>query len=213
MFSFFYPFILPKSQKKTVFNNLLAGRSGGLTSIQIQTPDGKQGLKFCPLCHAEDSQTYGEPYWHREHQIPLLPVCPKHGCKLRLVEISLSRLSEVFLPLSDIDTGDESKPSGLGWEPQLADTLASILTLPLETGPPQGYSNLENALQSAGFGIHAIREKNSLDTEKLRQSCSDFYGKAISEQYFSKLSPAVLYRLCHWKLTSPAGSGESLAGI
>lgn len=38
-------------KKRTVFKNLLAGKSGGLTSIQIQTSTGKQGLKFCPTCY------------------------------------------------------------------------------------------------------------------------------------------------------------------
>lgn len=193
----------PPEKKQSVFSNLLAGRSGGLTSIQIQTPEGKQGLKFCPICRAEDAERYGEPYWHREHQIPLMPLCPKHGCRLHLVEIPLSRLSEVFLPLSAIDAADEDRLADETWEPQLTAALYSLLTLPFETGPPLGYSNLENALLSAGFGIHTVRGKTSLDAEKLRVSCTKFYGRSIGEQYFAKLSPAIIYRVCHWKLTSP----------
>ena len=103
------------TKKQSVFRSLMAGKSGGLTSIQIQTPEGKQGLKFCPICRAEDTETYGEPYWHREHQIPLMPVCPKHGCRLRLVEIPLSRLSEVFLPLSSINVESEANPTDKSW--------------------------------------------------------------------------------------------------
>lgn len=190
-------------KRQSVFSNLLAGRSGGLTSIQLQTPNGKQGLKFCPICCVEDVETYGEPYWHREHQIPLMPLCPKHGCRLRLVEVPLSRLSEVFLPLSTISMADKSEPDSEPWEPLLTAALKSILSLPFETGPPLGYSNLENILLSAGFGIHAIRGNVSLDAEKLKESCINFYGKSIDEQYFAKLSPAIIYRACHWKLTSP----------
>ena len=160
-------------KRQSVFNNLLAGRSGGLTSIQIQTPEGKHGLKFCPICRAGDEEQYGEPYWHREHQIPLMPFCPKHGCRLRLEEIPLSKLSEVFLPLSSINAGNDVAPVGLLWEPLLSDELNCILSLPFETGPPLGYSNLENALLSAGFGIHAVRGKTSLDAEKLRTNCID----------------------------------------
>lgn len=190
-------------KRQSVFSNLLAGRSGGLTSIQLQTPNGKQGLKFCPICCVEDVEAYGEPYWHREHQIPLMPLCPKHGCRLRLVEVPLSRLSEVFLPLSTISMADKSEPDSEPWEPLLTAALKSILSLPFETGPPLGYSNLENILLSAGFGIHAIRGNVSLDAEKLKESCINFYGKSIDEQYFAKLSPAIIYRACHWKLTSP----------
>ena len=190
-------------KKQSVFKNLMDGKSGGLTSIQLQTPVGKQGLKFCPICRTEDTEIYGEPYWHREHQIPLMPVCPKHGCHLQLVEIPLSRLSEVFLPLSSIDVVNETNPADKAWEPSLAAALYSILSLPFETGPPLEYSNLENALLSAGFGIHAIRGKVALDAEKLKEQCINFYGNSIGEQYFAKLSPAIIYRVCHWKLTSP----------
>ena len=190
-------------KKQAVFRNLLAGKSGGLTSIQLQTPDGKQGLKFCPTCYTEDVETYGEPYWHREHQIPLMPLCPKHGCCLQLVEIPLSKLSEVFLPLSTISMAKKGEPDGKPWGPLLAAALNSILSLPFETGPPLEYSNLENVLLSAGFGIHAIRGCVSLDAERLKESCTDFYGKNIGAQYFTTLSPAIVYRVCHWKLTSP----------
>jgi hypothetical protein len=199
---YYLRFHLPE-KKKLVFNNLMAGRSGGLTSIQLQTPERKQGLKFCPMCRAEDTETYGEPYWHREHQIPLMPLCPKHGYRLRLVEIPLSKLSEVFLPLSSINAGNDVTPASLPWEPLLSDALNCILSLPFGTGPPLGYSNLESTLLSAGFGIHAVRGKASLDAEKLRVSCTEFYGKSIGDQYFAKLSPAIIYRVCHWKLTSP----------
>ncbi len=160
-------------------------------------------MKFCPTCRAEDAEQYGEPYWHREHQIPLMPLCPKHGCRLRLVEIPLSKLSEVFLPLSSIKAGNDVAPADLPWEPLLSGALNCILSLPFGTGPPLGYSNLENTLLSAGFGIHVVREKVSLDAEKLRVGCINFYGKSIGEQYFAKLSPAIIYRVCHWKLTSP----------
>ena len=190
-------------KKQSVLKNLMAGKSGGLTSIQIQTPAGKQGLKSCPICCAEDTATYGEPYWHREHQIPLMPVCPKHGCYLQLVEIPLSRLSEVFLPLSSIDVVNDADPASKTWEPLLTSALFNILALPFTTGPPSEYNNLENTLLSTGFGIHAIRGKGSLDAEKLKESCINFYGERIGKQYFAKLSPAVIYRMCHWKLTSP----------
>lgn len=132
-----------------------------------------------------------------------MPLCPKHGCHLRLVEIPLSRLSEVFLPLSSIDVVNEANLADETWESLLTAALNSILCLPFETGPPLEYSNLENALLSAGFGIHVIRGCVSLDAEKLKESGINFYGKSIGEQYFAKLSPAIIYRVCRWKLTSP----------
>ncbi len=38
----------------------------------------KRFLRFCHECAKEDREKYGETYWHREHQIPRVRVCPKH---------------------------------------------------------------------------------------------------------------------------------------
>lgn len=37
---------------------------------------------FCPVCVSEDCEEYGEPYWHRAHQLPNVTVCHRHHCKL-----------------------------------------------------------------------------------------------------------------------------------
>ena len=81
------------ARKNQALTALLGGQSAGLTSIELTTPDGRQGLKWCPVCRQEDTTAYGEPYWHRAHQIPLLPLCPNHGCRLMLYEVPFSRLS------------------------------------------------------------------------------------------------------------------------
>jgi Tn7-like transposition protein D/TniQ len=38
-----------------------------------------QWLQFCPLCVLSDRQKFGEPYWHRLHQVPGVKVCPIHN--------------------------------------------------------------------------------------------------------------------------------------
>lgn len=45
-------------------------------------------LKFCPLCAKEDRNSYGETYWHRQHQIRDMQVCTKHKCKLQSSKIT-----------------------------------------------------------------------------------------------------------------------------
>lgn len=193
----FYP-----SEKKTqVLAALLSGQSAGLTSIELTTPDGKQGLKWCPVCRQEDEAAYGEPYWHRAHQIPLLPLCPRHGCRLMLHEVPFSRLSELFLPLCVIPNAPPQY-NCQPWEEPLSSILYSFLVLPFETGPLP-YNNLELALNAKGFGSKAMRGNNTLDAQKMWTACLNLYGPAVCAQYFPKPSPAVLYRICHWKLTSP----------
>lgn len=42
-------------------------------------------LRFCPVCLTEDQERFGEPYWHRTHQVPGVEVCPVHGVFLAQV--------------------------------------------------------------------------------------------------------------------------------
>lgn len=40
------------------------------------------GLSCCPVCLSEDMRKFGEPYWHRIHQLPGVLVCPMHNARL-----------------------------------------------------------------------------------------------------------------------------------
>lgn len=181
---------------------LLSGKGAGLTSIELLTPEGKEGPKYCPVCYQEDKERYGEPYWHREHQIPLMPLCPTHGYRLVQYEISFSKLSEVFLPLCSVGPV-ELVGKRKDWEVALTEMLMAYLTLPSEIGPTWGYSNLLNGLVSMELGTKKIQKKVSLDVGKICRASSEFYGEEVTNQYFSKLSPAILYRIGNWTLTSP----------
>ena len=50
----------------------------------------KRFLRYCPECALEDRKTYGETYWHREHQISRIRICPKHHCFLENSDIPIS---------------------------------------------------------------------------------------------------------------------------
>lgn len=198
----YYLRFYPAEKKQSALSSLLSGKGAGLTSIALRTPEGKEGPKYCPTCYREDAEKYGEPYWRREHQIPLMPLCPIHGHRLCQYEISFARLSEVFLPLSSVAPG-EAIGREKDWEGPLTEMLRQFLTLPHEIGPTLGYSNLVNTLLSKGLDTGKIQSKAALDARKIQQACSDFYGDGIAQQYFSKLSPAILSRIGKWTLSSP----------
>ena len=48
--------------------------------------DIRPGAYFCSMCVDEDQEFHGTPYWRREHQLPGLYWCAKHGCPLNHVE-------------------------------------------------------------------------------------------------------------------------------
>lgn len=191
-----------KAKKKEVLASLIAGRQSGITNIDCSTPERKEGLKYCPICYEEDRAKYGEPYWHREHQIPLISICPIHRCKLILHEVKFSALSEVFLPLASIKvlSSDEALRA---WEPAVTDTAYTYLMLPYLIGSTKGYSNLQNALQNAGAGLDKFQQKTTISVPKVMQMCLETYGKEMTERYFGRLSPAILDRICKWTITSP----------
>ncbi|MCX4173720.1 MULTISPECIES: TniQ family protein [Paraburkholderia] len=41
------------------------------------------GIRFCPRCLDDDFRTFGEPYWHRTHQLPNVTCCPDHRIRLK----------------------------------------------------------------------------------------------------------------------------------
>jgi hypothetical protein len=40
--------------------------------------------RWCPMCLIDDCTKYGEPYWHRSHQLPNTFACWRHHCALRI---------------------------------------------------------------------------------------------------------------------------------
>ena len=197
----YYTRFFPMDKKQQVWETLRAGRGSGITSVRTQMPDGTEGLKYCPNCYLLDTQEYGEPFWHRVHQIPLLGYCPMHKIPLVTLPIKFSRLSEVFLPLGSVHCQETVTE---GTEPSielLTDILAALLYG--DYAPTVGYNNLHTALINAGYGADKISKYQTLSVVKIQQAAREYYGTQIYEQYFASLSAAVLSRLINWKLSSP----------
>lgn len=189
----------PTGKKRSMLQTLLQGQNVALRGITLTTPEGKQGLKWCPVCRREDDSAYGEPYWHRTHQIPLMSLCPKHGCRLILHEIPLAQLSNAFIPLSVIP-GAKAVEGEHAWERPLSNVLQAFVMLPFETAITMAFINLEETLRGRGY---SVKGKTTLDAPKVYADCYDFCGEEISAQYFSRVPPSQLYHICHWKLTAP----------
>ncbi|MBY0246358.1 MAG: TniQ family protein [Nitrospira sp.] len=49
-------------------------------------------LRYCPMCCKEDHDQAGEYYWHRNHQIPGIPVCLIHQVFLECSDIPLLKI-------------------------------------------------------------------------------------------------------------------------
>lgn len=166
-------------------------------------PDGREGLKFCPVCAKEDETRYGEPYWHREHQIPLMPLCPRHRCRLEYGGHAWKDIRRNFYPLCAVRIGSPDYHY-LDWELSLSKILDEFVKLPVEVGPTDGYSNLNDALVTKGYPVKIYKQKPSLIGERLRGLCLPFFGEDIADRFLKPASFASLTaKLKSWYFSAP----------
>ena len=196
----YYTRFFAADKKQQVWEALRAGRGSGITSVRAQMPDGTEGLKYCPTCYLLDTEKYGEPFWHRVHQIPLLPICPMHQVPLVVVPAKFTRLSEMFLPLVSVRHQKAEHRGKAPWMESLTDMLTALVCG--EYAPTVGYNNLHTALINAGYGMDKISKYQTLSVVKIQQAARRYYGTQIYEQYFAHLSAAILSRLTKWQLPS-----------
>lgn len=197
----YYTRFFTPDKKRQVWDALRAGHGSGITSIRTQMPDGTEGLKYCPTCYLLDTEKYGEPYWHRVHQIPLPPLCPMHQVPLVVVPAKFTRLSEMFLPLVSVRHQETEHIEKAPWMEPLSDMLMALLCK--DYAPTVGYNNLHTALINAGYGVDKISKYQSLSVVKIQQAAKKYYGSQIYAQYFAPMSAAILSRLTKWQLSSP----------
>ena len=66
----------------------------GMVSSSTQL---ERNLKYCPVCVKSEVETYGEPFWHREHQVFGSIVCHLHHAILQTAELPVfGRNRQIF---------------------------------------------------------------------------------------------------------------------
>lgn len=100
---FYRPF-LPRDRLSKIISWMRSSNCGG----RIHGAVGAMGsgipmlrnLRWCPLCIVSDEQEFGEPFWHRSHQIVGVLVCHKHGAVLcESSELLISELNKHYFHL------------------------------------------------------------------------------------------------------------------
>lgn len=70
----------------------------GMVSSSTQL---ERNLKYCPVCVKNEVKIYGEPYWHREHQVFGSIVCHLHHAVLETTELPVfGRNRQVFYQIT-----------------------------------------------------------------------------------------------------------------
>lgn len=195
------------SQKEKLLDQLSLGTSVVITSIrrfgQLTAP------RYCPLCVEQDRGAYGEAYWHIDHQIPAMEICPNHECVLRSVpETDAARIRYSFSPLDTLlpNSGDairEEIPPP--WQIQFAKVLRDYAELPLSCAATPGHSNLAIALGNMGYEVIQNHSPHTiLDAKRLYRDLMERYGRETIEKIFGdEKAVCLLNRVCKWECLTP----------
>lgn len=129
LFPLFQPF-LTLEKERAIKAKLKQGKNHSIhTQIGISASriPSKRYLVFCPNCYQEEKQKYGEPYWHRIHQVPGVLVCPQHNCLLinSTVKLPLSNQTEYIAPFYE---GNENQNVVTSIDKSLQEILFHIAT-------------------------------------------------------------------------------------
>lgn len=194
-------------KKQEALERVRLGETVVVTSIRRFSDMASWRPRFCPVCIDADRQKYGEAYWHVVHQIPLMTVCPEHGCRLMtLPTVDVKHLKYAFFPLEGQPIGNGEVLSGIGaeWELSLAKILTEYQMLPLVVSPPP-HNNLAMILSNKGYGIIQRGSPNViLDAKRLYRDLRDYFGIALIEQHFGdEKSVWQINRLCKWDMAMP----------
>lgn len=87
LFPFYKLFLLKERIDKVIHHMKNEGtRNGGIritAGIVGNNIPTINRLRFCPLCIHDDEEKFGEPYWHRSHQIAGVDICHIHNVELK----------------------------------------------------------------------------------------------------------------------------------
>lgn len=200
------PFLMrfqPADRKAAIMEAFLNGEDMRPRYLRATRDIKPRSMRYCPVCVREDIQTYGEAYWHREHQIGLMPLCPRHYCRLLDKPIPNTRpLGAQYLPLDGQD-GATPDYGALDYESALTDALCTYLTMPYDLSPNREADNLARTMENAGLLSEDSVRKQAFDTEKLYAALVDKYGHELVKHYFgTHITKAHALRLRHYLIYS-----------
>lgn len=167
-------------------------KNSGLLAKKMHLPPNRNDyyLRYCPACVEEDRQRYGECYFHIEHQIFELRICPIHRVKLIDTRIQNNKKGDsVFSTLEQLDPQVEAcaaygeKDINYLISKYIYDVFQRTLSIKNDVLISDYFTSLLNRAQCVD---NARTKKNII---KLTNDISDFY-RDLSIKNFKP------YRIC-----------------
>lgn len=160
----FLPYYRPFLRQET-YDAMVAQAMGGTCETNILGALSKFRkhvpvyLRYCPECALKDRQQYGEAYWHRQHQLPGVQICPQHA-----VWLENSHVYAKHCNFSQGPVTAEEALQNVRMIPRSVDTCADgqlllllsrnsswVLTKKLDTHAEAIFPKYQRALHSRGY--------------------------------------------------------------
>lgn len=148
-------------------------------------------LRYCPICVCEDKNLYGEPYWHRTHQLPGMIYCTKHHIRLIDSDVPVRATIIAFHAASEesLSELDNCNPN---------DIYSQYKELFLRIGQESEWLLQHGMDIDWQFDFHTkykvlLREKNAAtvqgiaDYNLITSYFNEFWGKDFLEMLYSSL--------------------------
>lgn len=204
----FYMRCQPFEAKEEMLGRLCRGEMSTITGIRKFAEKESWRPQYCPCCAAEEQQELGEPYWHVDHQIPLMSHCPAHGCRLIPMEnLPMAQLDYSFFPLSSFDLAPppSQQDTAPEWQLTLSQIFHDYQTLPHTASATVGYSNLAITLSNLGYGSsQKVSQHTLLNAKRLYWDMVDFFGEPLMTGVFGgEKGVCIINRACKWAVATP----------
>lgn len=170
--------------------------SSGKTKVCFIRPEKYKDspvLRYCPKCCREDEETYGEMYWHRSHQIPMMTTCTKHHCILCDTNIPWRQASTKLFCADELLCSDENIQflSEKSMESKLDDYLFACLQAPYNEDKITPTSVISDTLLVKGYAIWN-QQGYRINTSDVYQIVSQKFDLTGEKRGYGKLLTHIL---------------------
>ena len=132
---------------------------------------GKLGQRYCEECIQEDQHTFGEAYWHRQHNLPFAFYCLKHLTPLRTTYYDRAQLGLHRLP--EYCSGPLLMPRlPRDLETSISVLSNELLARPLRRPPAEWLQIYRQKAENRGFP----RQGCGLASRTIARAFEDFFG-------------------------------------
>ena len=195
-----FPFVaafIPEERTKKIIQTMRNGEGAisynrtGLLSITLN-----RYFRFCPQCFREDVEIYGEPYWHRLHQVTGVYICPKHKTPLyNSIQLIRAGNRQRFIGASHenckVDeeiTYSKDLTKKMLW---MAEDVQVLLNNQFEFKEPEWFrSQFRVKLVEKGYA----RMNNYIFQKRLKQDFINYYG----EEYLNLVQSTLTIEVKRW---------------